>query len=83
MIKDLKETGLHEGRVFLEEISRSEHLAYLGWQKGHVTGVKRARQRVARDEYRDLTRDWVTEILTIHGSNFGFYSGEVESICRV
>lgn len=75
MSKDLKEMGLHEGRVFLEEISRSEHLAYLGWQKGHVTGVKRARQRVARD--------WVTEILTIHGSNFGFYSGEVESICRV
>lgn len=40
MSKDLKEMGLHEGRVFLEEISRSEHLAYLGWQKGHVTGVK-------------------------------------------
>lgn len=45
----------HEGRVFSEEISKSEHMACSGPHNGQVAGVKMARQRVAGNEVRELT----------------------------
>lgn len=45
----------HEGRIFLEEISKSEHMARSGQHNSQVAGVKMARQKVAGNKVRELT----------------------------